>query len=77
MKEMHYKNRNVDYFFWRTTAQQEIDFLEIENNQITAFEFKWNPKRKVSFPKTFTINYPDTITKIISSDNYEEFLLEE
>lgn len=77
MKEMHYKNRNVDYFFWRTTAQQEIDFLEIENNQITAFEFKWNPRRKVSFPKTFTTNYPDTITKIISSDNYEEFLLEE
>lgn len=77
MKEMHYKNRNVEHYFWRTTAQQEIDFLEIENNQITAFEFKWNPKRKVSFPKTFTINYPDTITKIISSDNYEEFLLEE
>ena len=77
MKEMHYKNRNVEHFFWRTTAQQEIDFLEIENNQITAFEFKWNPKRKVSFPKTFTTNYPDTITKIISADNYEEFLLEE
>lgn len=36
-------------YFWRTKQQQEIDYLEVLARKITAYEFKWNPKRKVNF----------------------------
>jgi hypothetical protein len=33
--------------FWRTTNQQEIDYIEI-NAEVTAFEIKMKVKRKAS-----------------------------
>lgn len=73
-KHLQYNNKNVGRFFWRTTAQQEIDYIEVESNkQIHAFEFKWNPRKKVSFPKTFMANYQST-TEVISRANFRSFL---
>jgi predicted AAA+ superfamily ATPase len=43
-----------DIHFWRNTHQAEIDFLEIKNNEIDAFEIKYNPNVKVKFTKSFT-----------------------
>lgn len=57
------------------TAMQEIDFIEEGNGQLTAYEFKWNPKRIPKVPKTFTNNYPNATFKVITRDNVEEFLL--
>lgn len=63
-------------YFWRTIQQQEIDYIEESDNQYDAFEFNWNPKKaKVTFSKTFTGNYPIRSTKVVTSTNYEEFLL--
>ncbi|HAH58577.1 MAG: hypothetical protein KUL83_09835 [Lentimicrobium sp.] len=39
-------------------------------------EFKWNPKRKISFPKTFTEAY-DSINKGITRENFREFVMPE
>lgn len=61
-------------YFWRTTQQQEIDYLEERDGKIEAFEFKWNQNAKVSFPKTFTEAYPESVVKVIHPGNYEEFL---
>jgi predicted AAA+ superfamily ATPase len=47
-------------FFWRTTQQQEIDYLEEHGQNLLACEFKWNPQRKkTSFPRTFFKGYPE------------------
>ena len=35
---------------WRTTQQQEIDYVEEVDGAFFAYEFKWNEKRKVLFP---------------------------
>jgi predicted AAA+ superfamily ATPase len=36
-------------YFWRTTQQQEIDYIELAGNQMKAFEFKWSVTAKEDF----------------------------
>jgi uncharacterized protein len=74
MKANHYNRAYGNAYFWRTHAQQEIDYLEEYDGQLHAYEFKWNPKAKARFSKSFTGAYPDASTKVISRDNFEEFL---
>ena len=61
-------------YFWRTRQQQEIDYLEEVDGKISAFEFKWNPKKTVTFPRTFTNNYLVNSTAVVTRDNYDSFL---
>lgn len=63
-----------DGYFWRTHAQQEIDYLEEKDGKIYAYEFKWNPKSAKKFSKSFTDVYHPAEMKIISQDNFEEFI---
>ncbi len=74
MKINHYSRRWANTFFWRTRAQQEIDYIEERDGRLFAYEFKWNPKRKVRIPSTFTKAYPQAETEILSKDNYVSFL---
>jgi len=60
---------------WRTTQQQEIDFIEDSFDSIKAFEFKWSERAKFKIPKTFTRAYPDASIAKISRKNYENILL--
>lgn len=71
------KNNNIDVkmYFWRTTQQQEIDYIEERNGELYAFEFKWTPREKKKFSKTFISKYSPVITKQITRENYREFLL--
>ena len=77
MKFLRYNQKDVDQYFWRTTQQQEIDLIEDDGEQLSAFEFKWNSRGKVRFPQTFIDSYAGSATFIISPDNVEEFLLPE
>lgn len=74
MKRNEYKQYFVNRYFWRTKDQQEIDYIEERDGILYAFEFKWNPNKKASISKTFTKAYPNSETKIITTNNYEEFL---
>lgn len=60
-------------FFWRTTRQQEIDYVETLQGDISAFEFKWNPKQKAKIPKTFTRTY-NVDVEVIGRSNFREFI---
>lgn len=75
IKYLQYNHLWNNTWFWRTTAMQEIDFIEEANGQISAYEFKWNPKRSAKFPQSFANNYPGSTFTIINRDNIEEFLL--
>ncbi|EIJ35586.1 ATP-binding protein [Thiothrix nivea] len=61
-------------YFWRTTQQQEVDYLEDRGGKLYAWEFKWNPKAKVKFPLTFTNAYPDCITGRVDPNNFDTFI---
>ncbi|WP_322973326.1 DUF4143 domain-containing protein [Pedobacter sp. MC2016-15] len=75
MKFLRYRNIDTAQYFWRTTQQQEIDLIEDNGEGLLAYEFKWNANSKVRFPQTFTDNYSDTKTFVISPENIEDFLL--
>ena len=74
IKANHYKESSARSYFWRTHAQQEIDYLEEYGGQMYAYEFKWNPKAKAKFPSSFVEIYQPHEKKVISTDNFEEFL---
>ncbi|MDR0877227.1 MAG: ATP-binding protein [Treponema sp.] len=60
-------------YFWRTTQQQEIDFVTTSGKNITAYEIKWNPNVKVHLPKTFLEKY-NPVVKVINRENFSEVL---
>jgi len=75
MKKMSYNREYVKNYFWRTFAGQEIDFIEEVDGKISAFEFKWNPKAKPKFSKSFTNEYSPEVTQVVNSENYTDFIL--
>jgi hypothetical protein len=75
LKKLSYENLYKESFFWRNTQQAEIDYLEIKNTEIEAFEIKYNPNVKVKFSKSFTSNYNPKTTQIIHKENFWEYLL--
>ena len=75
IKLLRYHELDASHYFWRTTQQQEIDLIEDIEGSLKAFEFKWGKMNKVRFPQTFTTNYPDAQTHVISPTNIEDFLL--
>lgn len=64
-------------YFWRTHAQQEIDYIEEQDGNLVAYEMKWNANKKVKIPAAFVKSYPEAQTGIITPQNYSEFLLSE
>jgi hypothetical protein len=44
---------DVKSWFWRTTQQQEIDYIEEWENKLFAFEFKLEPKEKSPLIQNF------------------------
>ena len=59
---------SANYYFWRTTTQQEIDFIQDVWWQLTAYECKWNYKT-TNIPKTFQSAYPTAIYTIVTPEN--------
>lgn len=73
MKFNVYKQRMVKPYFWRTTTQREIDYIEDCDGQISAFEFKWSPNKKVKADKEFQEVYQTQI-KIVDRNGWDEFV---
>lgn len=74
MKKIAYTSMRERSYFWRNTNQAEIDYVEEVDGVISAFEFKWNPKTKVRFPKAFVDAYQPQNTEVIHRNNYWEWL---
>lgn len=73
-KYLYYNEIDRPTTFWRTTQQQEIDYIEADGQRLYAYEMKWNSKAKVKFPGTFLNAYPDHVTQVVTPENYEYFL---
>ena len=74
-KRNGYTESYANPWFWRTQAQQEIDYVEEQDGRLSAFEFKWNPTAKVKEPQVFQTAYPDSSFTVIHKDNVTDFLL--
>ena len=76
-KALTYQGIDAERYFWRTTQQQEIDYLEEQKRALFAYEFKWSVRSKAKFPKSFTNHYPEAETQLITPINFDTFLLPE
>ncbi len=74
LKLLRYNDFYSRAYFWRTSQQQEIDYIEENKGMLSAYEFKWNEKKSIRFPKTFTNNYTAD-TYGINRKNFRDFLL--
>jgi predicted AAA+ superfamily ATPase len=73
IKQNWYKNTLAKTYFWRTKQQQEIDFIEEKEGEISAYEFKWKDRKNKKFSTTFTSNY-NTKTHYIDRENFRSFV---
>lgn len=75
IKKITYARQYVNFYFWRTYDQQEIDLIEEENGKLSAFEFKFVDE-EARIPKAFANAYPNARFKTINTYNFQEFLSE-
>lgn len=73
-KFLNAKQLDARIYFWRTTLQQEVDYIEEVKGELRAFEFKWNSEASVRFPSTFLTHYPRAKTSVITPANRDQFL---
>jgi uncharacterized protein len=73
IKTVHYRKERRNHYFWRTTDQREIDFVEETDGKISGFEFKWNPESKIRVPGSFKKNY-DADVQVIHRKNFFDFV---
>lgn len=73
LKLLAYHHIITNRFFWRTTQQQEIDYIEERNGGVHAYEFKWKNKGRVRTPGNFQKTYHTTVTPV-TRENFRSFL---
>jgi predicted AAA+ superfamily ATPase len=74
IKRNEYRRENVEYYFWRTYSQQEVDLVEIRSGILSAFEFKYSSDKKIKIPAAFATAYPGAAFERISRDNYLDWI---
>jgi predicted AAA+ superfamily ATPase len=66
--------RFVNSWFWRTYDQKEVDYIEEEGGQLSAFEFKIKSSGKGRIPREFLETYQVSHFTTLSKDNYLDYL---
>ncbi len=72
-KMNHYNSRYVNYYFWRTYDQKEIDLIEEWNGKLLGTEFKWKAG-KARNQAEFLGAYKDSTFEVITRENYFDFI---
>jgi len=73
LKRKYFNILPIKYYFWRTYDQQEIDLVEVQNQDINAFECKWSAK-KAKVPIAFQRAYPTAQFSEINKENFLRYL---
>ncbi len=76
IKQNHYLKLNKEFYFWRVYRGKEIDLIEVTENYINAFEFKWGDKVP-KVPVAFANNYANANYNVVNKKNYLDFILSE
>lgn len=76
IKRNHYLGLYANSYFWRTTQQQEIDYVEECDGQFSIFEMKWNPRRaNTQFPSSFLTAYDVKEKAVVTPENWIEWVV--
>jgi len=74
IKKNEYAQKPMNYYFWRSLQQQEVDFIVQDEQKITAFEMKFGNRGKIT--KAFTNAYPEAEAIIINPDNFYKLIIQ-
>jgi len=74
VKRNAYHGSYAQLYFWRTHEGKEIDLIEEMDGRLTAFEFKWNDRKKSTVPKLFAESYPNYTYQVINRETFWDFL---
>lgn len=70
VKRNEYAGIHHNLYFWRTYDGAEIDLVEERNGQLTAWEFKYNPRKQAKVPPAFADKYPLQSFTVINPANF-------
>lgn len=75
LKYIQLQEQQRNLWFWRTHDGKEIDYIEEFNGNFHAYELKWGRnKMKKATAERFRNSYQQAEFKIISRENYFEFI---
>jgi uncharacterized protein len=57
-------------YFWKTHTKQEMDYIEVTENGISAFKMQWDKRKKIRIPASFTEAYPEIKTTGINRSTF-------
>lgn len=74
IKHLEFNRQHSANFFWRTHTRQKIDWVEEKDGHLSGYEIKWNPKKTPKAPSLWRSAYPEATYKVISPENYLDFI---
>jgi len=60
-------------FFWRNLNGSEVDYLELVDGKLSAYEFKLSQSQKIRIPSSFVSEYK-VKPILITPDNFQNFI---
>ncbi|MBU1053665.1 MAG: ATP-binding protein [Proteobacteria bacterium] len=75
LKKCAYHDLYGSFYFWRTYAGQELDWVEEREGRLLGYEFKWSENKRRKQPKDWLKNYGNAEFQTINRKNYAEFIL--
>jgi len=73
LKRNNHRDETVKSYFWRNYNQSEVDYVEMENGKLSAFEMNWQPRKNAVVTRAFTNQYPDADTAVVTPQNFTSF----
>ncbi len=64
-------------YFWRNYNKQEVDYIEVRDGRIFAYEIKWNARKRRKIPASFLNAHPEAKVQVITPENYIGFITKE
>lgn len=75
LKKQSYSKDDTEIYFWRTRFLQEMDFIEVTDGQMKAFECKFTPRVRGKSIRAFKNAYPDCPVTVASPENLDKLNL--
>ena len=72
MKRHAFQRDGGEIYFWRTRQQQEMDFIEVVNGKVAAFECKAGQKENTKSVRAFQRAYPHIPVTVVHPNNIAE-----
>jgi hypothetical protein len=73
-KWLHNQGIKAAMYFWRTTSQQEIDYIEEREGRLYCAEIKYKQHKTWTVPGKFKAHYAPEEARLVTRENYMEWI---